>query len=216
LTDYEVRLLAAIAAHDSMGQFHGKDGKPGGGGCFARTDRLAAFTNAHPSTTSSAITKLTERGYLFKDAHPFDKRRHTLHVRYDAEADHKALKNVGISAYDKIPDRPSKGISPPNGEVPRRDLAANTQRTAERVSQYTPNRPLNRDSGESASLGETKRNGNVGASLAMVERAIKAGDTVDYETVERLAEIVESGNPQTDKEAAWAARLYEVLTGEEC
>lgn len=191
LNDLDIRTLGVIAAHDNMSLVRQK-----GDGCWAGTDRIANLANANATNVSTCISKLERLGYLTRERHPNDGRRHTLRVVYDQSADKAAFKG------DVLPEGKILAL---NRDLEKREasLPAEAKYLAQRPKvacprpsidgrnqpKPTPNIPedtLNRPSDETAPTGvgegSPKRNSiSDGALLAIFERLYRGGQLGQHE-----------------------------------
>jgi hypothetical protein len=88
LSGTDLRLLAAIAAHDRFGR--------NGSGCFASQRRLAGLINAHEKAVARAASRLAEFGYLGVERNPMNARLVVYRVIY-TDADAHAMRGDGRS-----------------------------------------------------------------------------------------------------------------------
>jgi hypothetical protein len=88
LSGTDLRLLAAIAAHDRFGK--------NGAGCFASQRRLASLVNAHEKAVARSAGRLFEFGYLTVEKNPMNGRLVVYRVIYNEEDSH-AMRGDGRS-----------------------------------------------------------------------------------------------------------------------
>lgn len=100
LSGLHFRVLGTIAGHDRMGR--------NGQCCWAGRNKLAELVGCNPSRLSTAISDLTEWGYLEEQRHAEDGRRKGYRVLYEAKAD---AAGIGCAPKEnKLPERnPSEG-----------------------------------------------------------------------------------------------------------
>ncbi len=80
LTAQDLRLLAAVAAHDCFGAY--------GKGCTAGHERLARIINAAQKSVARSFKKLLQLHYISSERTPEDRRRRTYRIIYTNE-DHR-------------------------------------------------------------------------------------------------------------------------------
>jgi len=112
LSGLELRTLACIAWHDRMSAATGK-----GQGAWASNATMAVRLGCHLTNLSSAITRLAKLGYITREQHHFDKRKHVYRVVYEAD--------------DSLPDDKLNGL--PHDQLPTDDSLPDDKRPAEIV-----------------------------------------------------------------------------------
>ncbi|MER8810456.1 helix-turn-helix domain-containing protein [Mesorhizobium australicum] len=215
LTAEELRILMAIAAHDRFGA--------NGTGCYASHPRLAALVGCHPKSLSRSIGTLANSGYIEVKPHPLNGRLRVYHIIY-TEFDALYLK-AGIGSSPATNDEPI-GSDPVTEDYPigNKDFgkAVNDQRVAcvnilgetlDNISRETKIYPVETASSTHPAKKralERKPSTSVGAILAMVERALKAG--MDRSTAQRWFDYLQPIVDDCD-DPNWgrAQRLYEEI-----
>jgi len=77
LTALDIRCAMVIAMHDGMSAVSGK-----GGGCFAKSQTLAALARTDATNFSKSLTRLIRLDYVRREPQVMDKRRFTLRIQY--------------------------------------------------------------------------------------------------------------------------------------
>lgn len=106
LTQRDLRVLGAIAAHDRMTR--------NGQGCWAPQDRLARVTGVKANHVGESIKHhLVPFGYVAREDHPWDRRRSRLYVIYTDEDGQFFTNNTGAqkSPSDGTKEGPSPGTN---------------------------------------------------------------------------------------------------------
>lgn len=209
LSSLELRVLACIAYHDRMSNSRGK-----GQGAWASNMSMAKRVGCHHTNVSSAITTLAKRGYISRERHHFDKRKHVFRVLYDGD--------------DSLPDDKPTGeiVGQSTNEIgkvvcPVFEKSEQSQSDAE--GKYIPlsgeryfSEESERYSSEEARRVASRRlavkepRSGIGATLAQFERGMKSGD-YDHDlsgSITWLLQVqghaIERGDDNT---ANWALRL---------
>ena len=195
--------LGAIAYFDRMSKARGR-----GAGCYASYKVIAARANVNPTNLSTAINELARWGYVTAEPHPMNKRTRVYRVVYDTLPDGKASNAEPASdclpegkvlkpgqAADALPDGKAKAetlcppISQPIGETEKQAgqhmlLSKNISCETETYSAKRPPLRVGQWPGRSAG-------GNPGATLAMIERALTDGGTLDAASAQAVIAISE-------------------------
>jgi DNA-binding MarR family transcriptional regulator len=190
LSGLQLRVLAVIAMHDRFGK--------NGQGCWASGRTLAAIVRCEYSRLSDAISRLRERGYITTSRHPTNGRLLVHRVVY-SEADANTLPNGKPSSLDgtlcetanRLPDSlpPSDTLSneingvrsPIDEKVYSVEAVRDSAEAVERDSAKAAH-----VASRHASLAKPKiqkGSAHVGATLAHLERQLRAGST-EYLTSE--------------------------------
>lgn len=229
LTDRDVRILAAIAAHDRMSSVRGK-----GQGAWASHKTMAAEVGegADYARFSVSVNKLVDLGYLQRDRLESDRRKHTYRVLYTA-GDHlphgkppepqKVCSTANHLADDSLPESDDQAeivCSAPQlsrgneTETRSQYISLSEERAPSKDGAYSAEASI--DSAEAARLEARGSAGeddlNTGASLAMIERRLRDDALAPRhrETArEFLMSVIE--NEQVIELVYWAQRLVEKL-----
>jgi hypothetical protein len=186
LAGLHLRVLGAVALHDRMAGALNK-----GQGCWAGPKGIAAKCGgANLANVCSAITDLTNWGYLESRYHPDDRRKRVLHVVYND--DDTAL----VVRADSLPNgkQPHSDRLPGNGKIvcpaPKIDERDQSPREtnifceAEDIS-------LKREKYSAEAAPSNGIEGNVGAELARFERMLKRGaHKIDRSSLETWADFL--------------------------
>jgi hypothetical protein len=178
LTDRDVRNLAVVASHDRLSSATGK-----GQGAWASHARMSTLAGTEYSRFSVSINRLLALGYLERQPLATDKRKFTYRVLYNED--------------DRLPDgklMPDKivcSVVNNDGEIVCSDDQLNACEKTEAAAQYISlSEEINSaeagkiNSPEGArfaarGLGKIEFGENVGAQLAVLERALKAGEAIN-------------------------------------
>ena len=136
LSGTDLRLLAAIAAHDRFGK--------NGTGCFASQRRLAALIGAHEKAVARSAGRLVEFGYMTSERSPTNGRLVIYRVTY-TEDDGAAMRGDGRSftksAGLKLAPEPGTGSrtatdhgAASSGEAPPDKAATGSKSATEKVA----------------------------------------------------------------------------------
>jgi hypothetical protein len=200
LTDRDLRILAAVAAHDRMSSVRGT-----GQGAWASHRTMAAMVGANYSRFSVAIHKLLRLGYLTREKLPTNRRRSTYRIIYTDQDRLPSGKRMGIPCADRdehivcsdpqLTSWYDRDIEfqdiPQSGEI-------NSAEAWEGNAAKATSTPTIWVGGEQEAIG-----------LARLERALKSGDGLD-----RLDWFVWLENAVEDESSmirGWAGRLEPLL-----
>lgn len=231
LTALDLRVLAALAAHDRLGA--------NGIGCYASHPRLAALVGCHEKSLSRSLGTLAGSKYIEPGRHPLNARLRVYKVVYTDfdkaylarpignEAATSSRGSIGNKAATQSPpignQLAPQQVTELNG-VPDKDQSLSSVN----IFSETGIHPVEtgNTSGETASLvRECDRSGgaietlqglrrgassvSVGAMLAMIERGIKAGKNGHNPTWLRFLESTVADLDNGDPNHGRAMRLLE-------
>lgn len=217
LTETDLRTLMCVCWHDRMSASPTSKGNGQGGWASNRTMALRA--GCDHTSLSSSITRLAKLGYITREQHHFDKRKHVYRVIYET---------VDRFSPRKAPGLPADQASTPAASAPpAADHFPNENASAEIVSGVLEESQQSQDdvagkyiplSGERYSVeteeinsSQEAQNENDAVHLARIERALKAGlktfSTAAWLTW--LNSVVES-EPENNIRS-WAIRLADEL-----
>lgn len=203
LSALDFRVLAAIAAHDRFGA--------NGVGCYASHPRLAGLVGCHLKSLSRSLRQLAEYGYISGRSHPLNNRLRVYSVVYIAEdrqilsdknraignetvTDETAKGNDLVPAFDPIGNRDFGEV-----EQNQEDAGVNIFCEAENTSGETVRRysaeaaspyPRVQDSLRALTPGDAHAETNPGGALAILERALKNGRSVDLNAWQDWLEVL--------------------------
>lgn len=190
LTPIDLRTLLVIAAHDRLSDPNGT-----GQGCWARQSDMARKVGCHYTNLSTAIKRLTDFGYIRHDRQDSDKRLKVYRVLYVKEEDALFFDKVSAAGpLQPIEDEAPKVVCPDTNQgdeiVCPVDDESQTGSTGY-PSQYIPQNGVI-DSVETEEIDSAKaarlksrlaigieEDSNPGATLAMLERAVKSDSGID-------------------------------------
>lgn len=219
LSALDLRVLAAIAAHDRFGA--------NGVGCFSSRARLAKLVDGHENSVSRSIATLAQQGLIEVKPHPMNGRARVYRVLYTPfDATYMGVK-TGNETVTRQPQIGSETVTENtpigNSETPQSvtEIAESVTETAElplslqRVSSLNILNTKGIHSAEANTSRETGpgigTNAGVAAMLSMIERGIQAGAVRNggvwkrYLT-DRLADL-----DMRDPEHARSKRLLEAI-----
>lgn len=177
LSGTDLRLLAAIAAHDRFGK--------NGTGCFASQRRLAALVNAHEKAVARSAGRLVEFGYTTTERSPTNGRLVVYRVVYN-EDDASAMRGDGRSftAATRLALAPAPGT----GSKSVTDSAAREAVENPRSREETGSRIVT-DQGPIGNSEKLKAQQNQGAASANIfpERDKRLREARLWKEVERAA-----------------------------
>lgn len=214
LSGTDLRLLAAIAAHDRFGK--------NGTGCFAAQRRLAALIGAHEKAVARAAGRLLECGYITSEKSPTNGRLVVYRVIY-TEDDAAAMRGDGRSftkaAGLKLAPKPAIGsnsvtIDEPGEAVENPDSGAGIGNSSATETRPIGNSPEKKSASDQyvarANIFPERDNRLREARLWNVENAEKPPDTaaaVNAARERRRDELIE--HVSIDEQVAILRQLHE-------
>lgn len=210
LTGEDIRVLAAIAAHDRFGN--------NGAGCYASHTRLASFVGCHLKSLSRSMRRLADAGYIVGKPNPLNQRTRIYNVIY-TEFDAAYMKAGGIGTGNRTvtedePETTSIGnrTEDAGGAIGNRDfgIIQSVQGDASvNILGETLIDPVETVSNISRETTPRKGTPADGAMLAMIERGIKAGSIKNGGVWLRYLEEFTANHSPRDPHYGQAMRLLE-------
>lgn len=232
LSALDFRVLGCLCAHDRMSKVTGK-----GQGAWASNETLSREVGCHYARLSSSITKLGKLGYVEREQHPLNKRLRVYRVLYNRGWDTSPNGKQSSSSSVNSSTRKQKVVEPASSpamhpetlcqpakigpehfadgldfiQQEQSDDCLNIFRVsdernfAEATEEYSP------EGARFVVPGFPTREpcNNIGGQLAILERALKAGENIDCVAWEEwLAEAIEDDDRLIRN---WAFRLSEEL-----
>jgi hypothetical protein len=162
----DLRVLACVSMHDGMSLVKGT-----GRGCYATFATLTAELGCDPGNLSRSLKRLVDWDYLFEERQ-VDRRRKTYRVNFDPPESCSNGQQSNVGETDNDP-----------GEIVVLAESGNGGNLPQDEQHYSSLKGLNLPEGklhspEGALSGKNAE--NVGARLAMLERALKAGEEIDH------------------------------------
>lgn len=199
LAGLDHRVLHCVSLHDGMSLVKGT-----GRGCYATFATLTGLLGCDAGNLSRSLKRLVDWGYLTEERQD-DRRRKTYRVVFDAETPG----NVTPDSWQNDQQSPSEIVG--NGESGN---GRNPPQTEQHYSSLKGLDPLERDKLNSSEAARFAARGlpnlefadNVGAQLAKLERALKAGEKIDCLATYAWLETVEE-----DEHRHWAMRICELV-----
>lgn len=234
LAGLDLRVLAAIAAHDRMSMARGE-----GQGCWISNGSLAGKVGCDYSNLSKAIKKLGELGYILREKPTFgDRRSHVYRVVGDLYSHEESLsfhqQSTAMPAHPSIDCTPAAAAPPGEqvgdltntpAEIVRHPNPETGGLLRETASQYISQSEVrySAEAGEDTHLEyahlvvrdacQNENGRTVEANLARFDRALK-GYTLNREALatwaEWFRELLENYE-DPDETYYWAQRLEELL-----
>jgi DNA-binding MarR family transcriptional regulator len=181
----DMRVYACVSLHDGMSLL-----KKTGRGCYATFATLTAEIGCDAANLSRSLKRLVDWGYLAEERQN-DRRRKTYRVTFESAESWRNRQQFAAGGLIQIVGNALSG----NGRNP-----------AQTEQHYSSLKELDSPEGEKLNspegarfaargLGKIECGENVGAQLAVLERALKAGESINlvgwYEYVGKAWEIEE-------------------------
>jgi DNA-binding MarR family transcriptional regulator len=206
----DFRTLACVSMHDGMSLKKGS-----GRGCYATFATLTAELGCDASNLSKSLKRLVEWGYLSEERQ-VDRRRKTYRVIFDGE---NSWRNGQQSLVGETANEPPEIVGNAesrNGGNPLQDeqhyssLKGLDASEEEKLDSAEAARFAARGSPEKISFEE-----NVGAQLAMLERALKAEEQINFVEWYQYVGSIWEMDEHRGRASRLAEELAERMTDEE-
>lgn len=201
----DMRVYACVSLHDGMSLVKGT-----GRGCYATFATLCAAVGCDPANLSRSLKRLVEWGYLTEERQA-DRRRKTYRVTFDsAETWQNGQRSRATQLTEIVGNAlTGNGRNPPQTEQHYSSLKGLDTLEREKLNSSEEARFAARR------LSKIEFAENIGAHLAVLERALKAGDEINlvdsYQYVGSIWEVEEHRGRAT----RLAEELASLMTEEE-